>query len=300
ILGVGTFAWSFVLIIMLPNTIRSAKFLDEREKRCCEQRVIISGTGKTNNRFVWKQAIECLMDVKTFGYFSISLLTQIPNSGVQNFGNLVLKGFGFTSLQTTLVITPASVITFLTIMGTGYLSGHHKNIATYIIVVLMAFPVAGSAIIYANPSKGVKLFAYYLLSTGPAVLPLVLSLVGVNYKGSTKKMTMTAIMFLAYCAGNIAGPHFFKSNDAPHYPTAFRAILVCYSLAMVIAVLLRFYVMWQNRRRDRVEGQSDRTGDYVRDKAATKVNSQEVPVDDGLSDGEDLTDLQTPGFRYRM
>ncbi|KXT10785.1 hypothetical protein AC579_2970 [Pseudocercospora musae] len=163
-----------------------------------EQRVIHHGTGKAKH--VWKpaQILECFVDPKTLFFFAISLLTQIPNGGTQNFGNLVLKGFGFTSLQTTLVTLPSSFISFFCIMGTGRLAGAFGNVTLFLICAVVLCPVAGSAIIYATgPSQGVKLFGYYLLSTGPSALPLSMSLVGVNYKGSTKKMTMTALLFLA-------------------------------------------------------------------------------------------------------
>lgn len=289
---------------MLPDSIQGAKFLNEKEKRCCLQRVVISGTGKTHSKIYWNQVVECLLDPKSLLCFSISLLTQIPNSGVQNFGNLVLKGFGFTALQSTLVMSPASVITFLFIIITGWAAGHYKDIATYLVILCICFPVAGSAIIYANPSKGVKLFAYYLISTGPAALPLVLSIVGVNYKGSTKKMTMTSLMFLAYCAGNIAGPHFFKAHEAPKYQTAFRTILICYALAIVVTILLRITLIIQNRRRDQAEGRAFiQTGDFDLDKRNASVTTAPVPVPDGHmsdSDEDELTDLNTPGFRYKM
>lgn len=85
----------------------------------------------------------------------------------------------------------------------GRLSSKFQNVTTYLLVAVVILPVIGSAIIYANVSRGVKLFAYYLLSTGPAALPLSMSLVGVNYKGSTKKLTMSALLFIAYCAGNM-------------------------------------------------------------------------------------------------
>lgn len=122
-----------------------------------------------------------------------------------------------------------------------------------------------------------KLFGYYLLSPGTAVLPLAMSLVGVNYKGSTKKMTMTAILFLAYCAGNIAGPQFFKEDEAPKYQTAFRAIMVCYCLVLGIVGLLRVYLVWENRRKEKTEGE------------LIEVEGE-----------EELTDRNMPRFRYWM
>lgn len=187
---------------MLPDSIATARFLTPEEKECAEQRVILQGTGKAKHVWQPAQMLECLTDPKTFFFLAISLLTQIPNGGTQNFGNLVLKGFGFTSLETTLVTLPASFISFFCIMGTGRAAGHWPNVTLFLICAVVLCPVAGSAIIYSSgPSQGVKLFAYYLLSTGPSALPLSMSLISVNYKGSTKKMTMTAILFLAYCAG---------------------------------------------------------------------------------------------------
>ncbi|KAK7711593.1 hypothetical protein SLS57_008076 [Botryosphaeria dothidea] len=288
VLGAVTFLWGIPMLLFLPDSITTANFLTTEEKRIAERRVSISGTGKAKRAFQPAQALECLVDPKTYFFFAISLLTQIPNGGTQNFGNLVLKGFGFTSLQTTLVTLPASFIAFFTIMITGRLAGRYNNIATYLIILVVLCPVAGSAIIYGtNVARGVKLFGYYLLSTGPGAIPLAMSLVGVNYKGSTKKMSMTAILFCAYCAGNIAGPQFFIEAEAPHYPTAFRAIMICYALVVGIAMGLRGYLIWENRRRDRKEG-------------AVKGDGGAGEVLDAENEDDELTDWKTKGFRYRV
>ena len=286
VLGSATFLWGFVLLFFLPDSITSCKFLSAEEKHLAEQRVVLAGTGKAKH--IWKpsQALECGMDPKTFFFFAISLLTQIPNSGTQTFGNLVLQGFGYSSLDTTLLTLPASFISFFTIIITGRIAGRWRDVSTFVICGIVLFPVAGSAIIYVDgPSLGVKLFGYYLLSTGPAALPLAMSLIGVNYKGSTKKMTMTALLFLAYCIGNISGPQFFKESEAPRYPTAFRAIMICYALVVLMAMGLRLYLMFENRRRDRIEGVVKGDGGA----GATDLDSE----------AEETTDWKSPGFRYR-
>ncbi|OAX81818.1 hypothetical protein ACJ72_03841 [Emergomyces africanus] len=291
VLGVATFLWGFVLLFYLPDTIASCTFLNERERCHAEERVDVAGTGRTRHEWKREQVIECLTDPKTYLFLSISILTQIPNGGTQNFGNLVLKGFGFTPLETTLVTTPASIICICTVLITGWLAGMYQNATTYFICGIVAFPVIGSAIIYSHTSKGVKLLGYYFLSSGPAALPLAMSLVAVNYKGSTKKLTMTAILFIAYCAGNIAGPQFFISSEAPHYPTAFRAILICYVLVVAASLTLRFYLQWMNRKRDQQERETPVEPESRGDKRAPSTWWEE---------DVELTDLNTPGFRYRM
>lgn len=89
ILGSLTFLWGIPMLFFLPDSIAKAKFLTEEEREVAARRVALAGTGRTDGTN-WKlgQALECLRDPKTWIIFSMSLLTQIPNGGTQNFGNL--------------------------------------------------------------------------------------------------------------------------------------------------------------------------------------------------------------------
>lgn len=307
ILGCLTFLWGIPMLLFLPDSIAKAKFLTEEEREVAARRVVLAGTGRTDNT-KWKldQALECLRDPKTWIIFSMSLLTQIPNGGTQNFGNLVIKSFGFTSLQSTLLVIPASVIAAGTIAGTGYLAGRFCQMNCILIICVVVPAIIGSSLIYVRPktSSGVQLFGYFLLSTGPGAIPLLMSLVGANYKGVTKKMTMTAMLFIAYCAGNIAGPQFFRAGEAPHYNTAFRAILVCYCFVVGLAVVLRCYLQWVNAKKEKEEGVKGSAGSagVLAGKAAdeTEQSTRIAEVDLQAEDFDDVTDWETFGFRYRL
>ncbi|KAH6706305.1 allantoate permease [Leptodontidium sp. MPI-SDFR-AT-0119] len=294
IFGVITSLWSVFVFFLLPDTINDATFLTEEEKQYAEDRVVMGGSGRVdpiNSRWKINQVIECLTDPKTYFFAAISVLTQIPNGGTGSFGNLALKSFGFTSLETTLVTLPASVIAMSTILGTGWLASRFRNITTFLIIAVVIPPVVGSAIIFSVKTKGVRLFAYYCLQTGPGAIPLSLGLVSSNYKGVTKKMTVTAIIFLTYCAGNISGPQTFKTSEkAAGYPTAFKAILTCYGLVVFVSLGLRFYLTFVNKRRDREEGEA----------AALEADIAPEKRQLTADDYEDVTDLHTPGFRYRL
>jgi hypothetical protein len=305
ILGLLTFLWAIPLLLFLPDSISTATFLTEQERKHAADRVIISGTGRTANApWRFEQVVECLMDPKTWMIFSMSLLTQIPNGGTQNFGNLVLKSFGFTSVQSTLLVIPASIISAGTIAGTGWIAGRFRALNCILIICVVTPAILGSSLIYVRPrtSSGVQLFGYFLLSTGPGAIPLLMSLVGANYKGVTKKMTMTALLFIAYCAGNIAGPQFFRAGDAPHYNMAFRAILVCYSLVVGMAVVLRCYLQWVNTKREREEGVkgSAGAGGVVAGKIVDGGDVGARMIGLRAEDYDDVTDWKTFGFRYRL
>jgi hypothetical protein len=306
-----TFLWAIPIYFFLPDKISEAKFLTPSERQIAADRVIIAGTGSTEHSH-WRldQVKECLIDPKTWLIFSIELLTQMPNGGTQSFSNIVIQTFGFTNLQSTLINIPYSVLTASIIAGTGWLSGRYQTLNCLLIITVVLPCVTGAAIISQRDSvpHGVQLFAYFLLSTGPAAMPLNMSLVQSNYRGVTKRMTMTAMLFVAYCTGNIAGPHFFRKGEAPHYGTAFRAIMICYSLVVVLALTLRFYLRWLNLKRTREEGfvgSASSAGALAGGKVADVANGKDVAevateVQLRLEDYDDVTDWKTVGFRYRM
>lgn len=65
----------------------------------------------------------------------------------------------------------------------------------------------------------------------------------------------------------------------------FQAIMICYALVLVMAMGLRAYLTFENKRRDRKE-----------DPAASTVDE----VLSAENDEQELTDWNTKGFRYRM
>ncbi|KAK6062761.1 allantoate permease [Seiridium cupressi] len=310
ILGVATFLWAFFVFFLLPDSISSAKFLTPDERQWAIDRVVIAGTGNTEkSAWRWDQMVECLSDPKTWLIWGIALLAQIPNGGTQNFANLVITSFGFTSLQSTLINIPYSVITVIAIVGTGWLAGRFRSMNCILAALIVLPPVVGSALIgkRADIPSGVSLFGYFLLSTGPSALPLILSLIQVNFKGVTKKMTMTALIFVAYCTGNIAGPQLFKSSEAPTYPTAFQAIMICYALVVCMCLVLRFYLSYMNSKRRQTEGiegsagTSGAVGSKVDDATDGRTVTEAVnEVQLRPEDYDDVTDWKTFGFRYRL
>ena len=294
VLGVVTFLWAIPMFLYLPDTISKAKFLTAEERKVAAERTARAGTGSTENtRWKWDQFKECLVDPKTWFIFSIELFTQVPNGGSQSFANMVVKSFGFTSLQTTLINIPYSLISTSIIAGSGYLAGRFRTLNCVLIVLAIIPCIIGSAIIYRRDDfpHGVHLFAYFLLSSGPAAMPLNMALVQSNYRGVTKKMTITAMLFLAYCGGNIAGPHFFRKSEDPTYKTAFRAIMICYSLAICVTIGLRIYLRWINAKRSEKEGLEGSAGSAGVIDAETSSSSNLFG---------DVTDWNTTGFRYRL
>jgi len=116
-----------------------------------------------------------------------------------------------------------------------------------------------------------------------ASLVLALQLPATNVGGYTKRVTSTAFVFLAYCAGNIIGPHSFLANEAPIYPTGCKTALACTALQFAIAIGLRYLLIYRNKKRDEAQAGQN-----------TDLNAQ-GSVQDLFGD---MTDKHNPNFRY--
>lgn len=111
---------------------------------------------------------------------------------------------------------------------------------------------------------------------------LLLSLQTANTAGHTKKVVVSAILFLGYCVGNIAGPFFYKASQAPIYPLGIWSMIGSQLIEIGIILVMRFALQWENRYRDRMYG---------------TVESQEIH---GVvaTTFADLTDKENKNFRY--
>lgn len=101
-----------------------------------------------------------------------------------------------------------------------------------------------------------------------------------NTSGHTKKVTVNAMVFLAYCVANIIAPQTFRASEAPHYATGYNSILGFESSAVVLMAVYYVGVKYENRRRDEAYGE---------------VVPGEISVGESM---EDLTDWEKKSFRY--
>lgn len=126
------------------------------------------------------------------------------------------------------------------------------------------------------------MISYFITFSFWSAQTLSLSLISRNVAGQTKKSVAIAVNFIIWAMGNAIGPQVFLSWDAPRYFIAFATHIGCYSLLVVDIILLRWYLVAQNKKRDRL--------------AAEGV--QEAHDEAYVHAFEDRTDKENPNFRY--
>ena len=79
---------------------------------------------------------------------------------------------------------------------------------------------------------------------------VILGLLSTNIAGSTKRSVASGWVFVCYCVGQISGPQFFKSKQAPEYHSGIVAMLCGFVLNLVLNQVLRFLYIRENKKRD--------------------------------------------------
>ncbi|KAI1770287.1 MFS general substrate transporter [Hypoxylon cercidicola] len=289
ILGALTIVWGLLFTFFVPDGPASVRWLNEHEKVIAVQRVIENKTGTKSRRFSKDQVIEAVTDPAVVVLGLISFVNAIASGGLA-FGSLIIQGFGFTPLQTTLLNLPLSTVQVVSQLGLGYLITRISNSRLHIASVAMLPPIVGTVLINQLhvTSRWGRLVGVWLLGSYPVGFMVILGLLSTNIAGSTKRSVASGWVFVCYCVGQIAGPQFFKSTEAPAYHNGIVAMLCGFILNLVLNQVLRFIYVLENKRRDKTL-----EGKFAEELAEMKRESE-------LQGFEDVTDKNNAMFRYAL
>ncbi|KAG5949166.1 hypothetical protein E4U53_006021 [Claviceps sorghi] len=287
IFGAVTVAWSVGVFFLLPDTPMTARFLGVQDRKKAVVRVKDNMTGIKDNSVKWAQVREAFLDVKTWLFVALFIASNIPNGAVTTFYTIVVQGFGFSTFDTLLLGAVNFVWQMVLVLITTGGCSYFRNSRTYFMSFNLALAISGAAMVrYIPEVHKWERFAGAVLSVSySANFPITMSVLSGNCGGFTKKTTVNALVFITYCVGNIIGPQLFFEREEPTYQSGFLAFIVFLAIAFVVCWVIRFYLMWENRRRDRLVGADD-VARFERERQGVMVN---------LSD---MTDKQIPQFRY--
>ncbi|KAJ8119203.1 hypothetical protein ONZ43_g3804 [Nemania bipapillata] len=197
--------WGVVMCIFLPDSPVTAKGLSRAEKRMAVQRLRENQTGIENKHLKAYQVKEAFLDIKLYLFFILGLVSNVPNGGISNFGTLIIQGFGFSQLGTTLLQIPYGVLIAISILTCVYLNDRFINRRCMFILIFLIPNIAGAFGLHyiSTDQKAGRLIAYYLTGPYNAAFVMILSLQTANTAGHTKKVVTNAVLFLGYCTGNV-------------------------------------------------------------------------------------------------
>ncbi|KAI0637784.1 MFS general substrate transporter [Trametes polyzona] len=291
ILGACAIAVGVSVLLWMPDSPANARFLSKEERIIAIERIRDGQCGTENKRLKKEQVVEALLDVRTWLIVLATLLTNIPNGGLANFTNIIVKGFGYTTKQTLILSTPGGAIGVVSAIVCGWYSDRAGERMLPIVWSLIPTLAGAGMLVGLNGTsqKGALLFATWIVGTYGSSLAIIYAYNASNTSGHTKKVTVNALTLAAFCVANIVGTETFLPKDAPGYFPGKISILVLLSAQLFLCFVIRWTNMWMNRNKmrhleelKRRHGWSDEDVHRERERAAFS----------------DMTDKQNPFFVY--
>lgn len=253
IYGAATVGYSFMLFFVMPDKVETAWFLNRKEKQVAYLRVLDNQTGSAlTQKFNKDHIIESLKDPKYYVLVGFLVCQAVCSAGISNFNTLIIEGFGYSKMKTTLMATPQAAVA----LGAGIISSlicyYVKNVRCLMWFLSCLPALAGSIMVNKIDSskyRNAALAGAYMMGFYNVPFCMVLGLNSSNNAGTTKKTFMSISVAVWYAVGNIIGPQFFKSSQKPKYPMGIHAMEACFTIMAATAILYYVFVRLENRKR---------------------------------------------------
>jgi len=307
----------FVLFyLFFPDNPTTASFLTREEKIVAVKRV--QGNQNGIETKIWKkhQFIEALTDPKNWLFFLFASISNLQN-GIGTQYALIIKSFGFTTLQTTLLSIPSGAAQIINVTIGCLLLRRFPNSRSWIAIGFFLPSIVGAVLLITLPwhNRNGLLVAYYILNLGgTASFVMVLSWVTSTNAGHTKKLTANGMFLVGYALGQILCTQFWKQAYKPRNYVPWSITLASYAGDIVLLLALRLYLQAENARRDRAlaasgieggAGSEDEKGHSHHNKYDENFGYVEKIGPDGNVVRQkvekallDLTDRENLAFRY--
>ncbi|EON97374.1 putative allantoate permease protein [Phaeoacremonium minimum UCRPA7] len=255
---------------------------DNHMKYHATQRLAENRTGIASKTWKWDQVWEALLDIKIWIIFFFNIVINIPNGGLVNFGSIIIKDLGYTSLEASLLTMPFGILATSSAWLFSYIAARWHNRRTLVACFALLLPILGTALVYGLPRTniaGQMVGLYFMYFYWPPYV-IGISLPQANTAGQTKKAICYSLVQIGYAAGNLIGPQTFIAKQAPKYTGAVIAMLTSYCVCMLLMLSYWFIAAAENKRRDRKYGKPE-------------------AVHEGTVEGfVDITDKKQHDFRY--
>ncbi|KAJ5159382.1 uncharacterized protein N7482_006386 [Penicillium canariense] len=257
VLGAITAGYGLVLFAFLPDSPAKVIFFNKTEKSIAIQRTLKNKTGVMDaGKFRWGQVIMAIKDPQTWFLGLYTLCVNFCNGGITSFSSIIIAGFGFSNLKALLIQMPIGAAQLVFLLLTSGFATLVQQTRIFMMMLNTVISMIGMILIWKldSDSRAGRMTGLCLGAVFAANIPLSLSLISSNVAGFTKKSTVSALMFVAYCIGNIVGPQFFIPSEKPGYPTGIKAAMSGLVFGIFFLICLYIFYVGENRRRDRLYG----------------------------------------------
>ncbi|KAH7136009.1 major facilitator superfamily domain-containing protein [Dendryphion nanum] len=255
--GAATILFSFFAFWYLPKSAYEAKFLNEAERRMAFTRIQIDSSSIVGEKFNLKDSLEIFKTPSTYGFLAIEICLGVPLQSVGLFMPQIVGGLGYDKIKTNLYTVAPNAVGAVFLLILAFTSDLTRLRFPFITLgFLLTFT---GFIIFATIDVKthirVAYFACFMMTWGTSAPSVLLSTwYNNNIAHEGRRVTLTSIgVPLANLMG-VVSSNIFRDTDKPKYIPALATTAAFGATGSLIALLLGLYMVWDNKRRNRVQG----------------------------------------------
>ncbi|KAM3082716.1 hypothetical protein ACMFMF_002369 [Clarireedia jacksonii] len=201
-------------------------------------------------KLLWKS----MCDYDLWPIYIIGLTFQIPETTPQNYLTLTLKGLGFGTFNTNLLVIPSTVFHMMTMLSLTYFAEIFGELSlTSMIGQIWAFPFL--VYLYCVDITKINKWASFgiisLLLSYPSAHPIQVAWCSRN-SNTVRSRTVSAALYNIFVqAGGIIAANIYRTDDAPRYKRGDRVLVAICAFNIVSYVLTKLYYIWRNKSRSK-------------------------------------------------
>lgn len=134
---------------------------------------------------------------------------MIANGPISTFVPIIIKGFGYSTLNSLLLVIPAGAYAGSMMLLLPYLAMKYPGIRCWLIAIAQLLTTFAAILLWKLPEsmRGGLLFGVYILPSVGGGYAVVMGLQVANTAGYTKRSVASSGLFVGYCLGKLNFSH---------------------------------------------------------------------------------------------
>ncbi|KAL5323518.1 hypothetical protein ACEPPN_008056 [Leptodophora sp. 'Broadleaf-Isolate-01'] len=260
--GSVTIAIALIAVLILPNYPKKAKWLTDEEREYAIWRIAEEAAGQEDGEdgeSIWSGALQALKDPKVYMLILLQFSLLVGMAYTYFFPSIV-STLGYNKITTLLLTAPPYALAFFTSLGNSLHSGKANERAFHIALPL-SISMLGNILCITLTSTAGRYASMFLMTMGVySAFNVTLSWVSstIPRPKSKRAAALAMVNSLANCT-HLFTSYLYPNSAKPRYVTAGITLSLFCGLCAATAMVLRFWLRWENRRMDKAE--AVRTGD---------------------------------------
>ncbi|KAK5652713.1 hypothetical protein OQA88_10307 [Cercophora sp. LCS_1] len=202
-------------------------------------------------KLLWKS----LCDYDLWPLYLIGLINHVPYGTPTSYLTLSLKGMGFSTFQTNLLVIPSQLLHIMNMLLLTYFSQMIGQMAMVAIIPqfwAIPFLLFLRFVDTATVSKWTVWLVMTMFLGSPYAHPIQVGWVSQN-SNTVRSRTVGAAMYnMCVQGGSIIAANVYRADDAPKYQRGNSVLLTIVAVNIVLYFSTKAYYQYRNRQRDKV------------------------------------------------